>query len=404
MTRAHSLLAAPFVCLAMTATLLAQSNPLEVIPDDAYGFAVIHDLSDANARVGKLTAKMQLPVPDLLEMVKGMAGVDQGLDEKGGLAIAVLPTGDKGIADLGWFGFAPVSDYKQFIGTLSPQDADAAITKVTVFGQSMLVGRKGDFAVFAVNPQHKALLEKVLSSKTSVISTVEPLKSWIGEQQLAVVVTPSGKTKLFQSLAAAMPTQKQIEAGLKPGTDDDEDADKDQKGDAEEDDSDDKDDEVDAEVTAEANALAGVGQMFGMFKELLIAADEQLTHLAAGVRIEDTATLHVAVRALFVPDGKLASWAKNIKVPSEGLLAGVPPGDYVFAYGGVSAQFSPEVWALISRFSANGMQMMGLDKERRKAYMALSEQLQAGKVYSGGVMGMMRPAIRSSRPRSALNT
>lgn len=384
MTRACSLLAAPFLCLVMAATALAQANPLEVIPDDAFGFVVIRDLSDANAKVNKLTEKMQLPLPNVLEMVKQMAGVDQGVDEKGGIAIAALPTDE---SPFGVFGFVPVTDYQKFIASLTPEDAEAKITKVTLFGQPMLVGRKGNFAVVAMSVEHEALLEQVLASERSVVQTIEPLKAWMEQQQLALVITPMGKTKLLRTIAAALPTQAQLEADAKaigpgkteePDNDDNNDEDKNKSND-------------DAEPAENATALAGVGQMFGMFKELLVAADEQLTHLAVGVRIEDNSTLHVAARALFVPDGKLAAWAKEIKVPAEGLLAGVPPGKYIIAYGGVAASFSPTVQAMINRFSEAGMQTIGLDEENRKKYSEATEKLSAGKRLSNGVMGMIRP-------------
>jgi len=207
------------------------------------------------------------------------------------------------------------------------------------------------------------------------------------QQQLALVITPTGKTMLLQTIAAALPTQEQLEADAKaigPGKTE-------EQGDDDHDDEDKNEADDDAGPAENASALAGVGQMFGMFKELLVAADEQLTHLAAGVRIEDNATLHVAVRAMFLPDGKLAAWAREIKVPPEGLLAGVPAGKYVFAYGGVAAQFSPEVQAMINRFSESGMQTIGLDEESRKEYSAAAEKLAAGKRLTGGVMGMMRP-------------
>ncbi|REK17892.1 MAG: hypothetical protein DWQ37_05045 [Planctomycetota bacterium] len=364
MSRTLSFAAAPVVWLLSAAALFAQADPLTVIPDDVLGFAVISDLTDTNERITTLTQKMQIPVPDVLSMAKGYLGVDKGLDEKGGLAFALMagPEG-KEVEGLAPFVIAPVTDYAAFIAPLSPEDPDAAITKATVFGSEVLVGKKDDFAVFMLDVSNKDALETFLAADTSVSSQVEPLKKWMGQQQLSVVVTPKGKSLLFQKLAEAMPDAEDLDADA-----DDEDA-----------------------SEAEAAALASVGQMFGMFKQLLTAADEQLTHLAAGIRIEDDATLHVAARALFVPEGDLAQWSKKVKAPSEGLLAGVPAGDYVLAYGGVSAHFSPAVWNAISQLSDSGMQMMGLNDEDRKKYMQIGEKLQKGKRYTGGVLSMMRP-------------
>jgi hypothetical protein len=426
----------------MTASLLAQANPLEEIPEDALGFAVIRDLSDANAKIGKLTEKMQLPVPDVLSMVKGMIGVDKGLDESGGIAVAVLSaapsaadkdadddadvkdgkddaengqeaddSNDKGAGDdedddsptagLAVFVLAPVTDYQEFIAAFAPVDAKAAISEVTVYGQTMLVGQKGKFAVFATDPERRADLEKLLSGESSVQKTVAPLADWLAEQQLALVVTPAGKTRLFQTLSAALPDQAQLEADAKTIDDAKEDDgeksekdaidDDDNEGDAaEESTSDDSDDDSVTTVPANA-ALANVGQMFGMFKEFLTAADEQVTHLAIGLKIEDSATIHLAGKVLFVPDGKLAAWSKTVKVPVEGLLSGVPDGKYVFAYGGVAAQFSPDVWKVLNQFNAMSMQTIGLDEEGQAQYAASAQKLQVGKRFTGGVMGMLRP-------------
>jgi hypothetical protein len=77
--------------------------------------------------------------------------------------------------------------------------------------------------------------------------------------------------------------------------------------------------------------------MFGLFKELLIAADEQLTHLAVGIHIEENATLRLAVRMLYVPDGTLAAWSKpratnHVVRQHTNAAAGLPPVSGVFMY------------------------------------------------------------------------
>lgn len=362
MTRTLSLAAAPVVWLFSAATLLAQANPLEVIPDRALGFAVIKDLSDANDRLTKVTQKMQLPVPDLLTMAKGFLGVDKGLDEKGGLAVALVsgPSGREW-EESAFCAVVPVTDYKEFIAPFEPEDADAKVTGVTVAGQKMVVGKKGNFAVLAFGERALAL-EQILAATKNVMADVEPLKSWMADKQLALVVTPAGKKLLFQTIVAALPDAAQLkkDAGVEEGNE-------------------------------RATAFQNVGQIFGMFKELLSAADDQLTHLAVGIRIEDNASLRVVARVLFTPGGKLAAWSKDVKAPEESLLTGVPAGKFAIAYGGVSAQFSPEAWALISRLGEVGMQVVGLDEEGRKKSMEIAARLQTGKRFTSGVMGIMRP-------------
>jgi hypothetical protein len=358
MKRSFSLTVAALLWLASAATLLAQANPLEVIPEGTLGFALIKDLSDANEKVGKVTQKMQIPMPDLLTLVKGFVGVEKGLDEKGGLAIALVggPEGRQW-EDSAFFAVVPFTDYKELIAPLSPGDADAAVTTVSVSGMNMVVGKKGSFAVFAF-AERKEALEKFLAATKNVTGQIEPLKDWMADKQLALVVTPEGKKLLFQTIGAALPDAEQLNKNAQ---------------------------------VEQAAALANVGEMFGMFKELLAAADEQLTHLAVGLHIDDNASLRLAARAIFVPGGKLAAWSKDARLPDEGLLSGVPAGKFAVAYGGVSAQFSKETWDLFNRFSDLGMQTIGLDEEGRKKFQKVSEQVQAGKRFSSGMLGMMRP-------------
>jgi len=393
-TRIATFVTTAAVSLLTTTVLWAQADPLEQVPDSALGFAVIPNLTEANDKIGTLTAKMQLPVPDVLTLVKGMVGIGEGMDDAGGLAIAAVPSSDDEDAPLAWYGFVPVTDYKEFLKALSPVDEDADVTEVTVFGQTMLVGQKGKFAVIAMDSEHPEALKKLIADDTSIVATVAPLKEWMAEQQLSIVITPAGKTQLFQTIAAALPDQEQLEADAGAIKGDDDDGDDDEgKGDEDDDSDDEEGDDDAAEMEAELppGALAGVAQMFGGFKTLLADADKQLTHLAVGLKIEDNATLHVAARALFVPDGELSQWAKEVKLPPEGLLVGIPAGDFVFAYGAVSAEFSPEIAKIISSMTETGLEMYGLDEEGKKRYAEATAKMQSGKRFSGGVMGMLRP-------------
>ncbi|MEX0978951.1 MAG: hypothetical protein WDZ48_08880, partial [Pirellulales bacterium] len=289
---------------------------------------------------------------------KGFVGVQNGLDEKGGLAIALV-AGPEGRLweDSAFFAVVPVTDYKELIAPLSPEDADAAVTTVSVSGMNMVVGKKGSFAVFAF-AERKEALEKFLAATKNVTGQIEPLKGWLTDKQLALVVTPEGKKLLFQTIGAALPDAEALKINAQ---------------------------------SEQGAAQDNLGEMLGMLKELLAAADGQLTHLAVGLRIEDNASLRLAARAIFVPGGKLAAWSKDVKLPDEGLLSGVPAGKFAVAYGGVSAQFSKETWNPINRFSDMGMQKIGLDEAGRKKYQEIAEQMQAGKRFTGGMLGLMRP-------------
>jgi hypothetical protein len=357
--RQLSFVAAPLVWLLTTATLLAQADPLGVIPHDALGFAVIKNIAEAAARVEKLTQKMQIPAPNLLTMAKSYAGAEKGLDEKGGIAAAVLADPDDEDRGYSYVIVVPVTDYKVFIEQFDPDDIDDRTTEVTIAGESYLVAKKGNFAMIG-DPEKPAVLERVLASTQAVAASVEPLRAWMAEQQLAVVVTPIGKATLFKKILELFPEPAALKAKEK---DDDNQA-------------------ADDDSAAELLPLA---------KRLTAAAEEQLTFLTLGVRIDDDTSLHVAVRLLFAPDGKLAAWAQEIQPPPQGLLAGLPPGKFAIAAGGVSAQFSPEIAGLIDRFTDIGLRRLGLSDASRKAFSEATKRQQTNKTFTSVLLGLIRP-------------
>ena len=363
MTRYFTLSVALVAWLITAATLLAAADPLSVIPDDALGFAIIRDIGEANERAQALTQKIQLPVPDLLTLAKQFTGVDAGLDEKGGIALAAFSTGDDADAELSFVCFVPVTDYQEFIGQLNPEDADAAITEIMISGMPRLTAKKGNFAVLG-DPQQRTLFERVLATSKNVTSTVEPLKKWLDQQHAAAVVTPAGKKMLVAKIVALLDAAN-TGADQNPNGDDD------------------------ADVGGLSQAR--LKEMMLLGKRVLLAADEQLTVMAAGIRIDKNTALHVGARLAFKPEGELAAWAKGVKLPSYPLLAGVPEDKFAIAYGGVAVPFSPDMAKLINQFTEMGLQQFGLDAEAGKKLEAALARQRATEVSAAGVLGLIQP-------------
>ncbi len=362
--------------LMMASWAVAQSDPLGAIPDNALGFGVIRDIGDANARIGKLTEKMQLPVPDVLTLAKGLLGVDKGLDEKGGIAVAVVPLDedeadakkdaeeddDEDEDDVTMVFVVPVTDYKEFVGQLDAKDSEGGISEASLAGQDVLVAKKGNFALIGDSDQKEAF-EKFVAASKSVVSVVEPLRTWLQTQQLAIVVTPAGKTWLLEKLEDLLPDAEDVA----------------------------ETEGKDTEVSPTTANLLAAAEMFKSLKGLLDAADKETTHLAAGIRIDDDAALHIAGKVVFKPDGNLAGWARGVKAPEAGLLAGLPTGKFALAYGAVSTGFSPEVAAIIRKFTDIGLEQLGLSAEDRAKAAAATQRVEKNKLSTAGLLGMTRP-------------
>ncbi|HEV3138393.1 MAG TPA: hypothetical protein VGZ26_10830, partial [Pirellulales bacterium] len=371
MPRHLSFLVAPLVWLSSALPLGAQTALFNAIPDNALGLVVVNNMSDASAKVHKLTEKMKLPVPELLPIVKSFSGAQEGVDEQGSIAAVALASDDEDATwGMSFAAFVPVTDYKAFIKQLDPKDAEATITEVTIMGQQYLATKKGNYAVLCGDEQ-KDVLEAILASTKGVAGTLAPLAPWMAEQQVALVVTPAGKKLLFEKITKAF-------AETKDSNDEDDDKAKEKNADSED------ESETDSRVRAGKQLLRSVKIVVG-------SIEPQLTHVGLGIRIDEQTALHVAVRVLFAPAGALGQWAQNVKPPKGGPLVGLPPDKFVIAYGGASVQLNPEFAKLIDLVSTTGLEMLGLDDDLRKQYAAIVARHRANQLSICGLLGPPRP-------------
>ena len=294
----------------------------------------------------------------------------------------------------------PVTDYKTLIKQLQPDNADAEIAEVTVAGAFYVVAHKGDFAVF-VDAEQKEVLSKVLASSKSVAASVVAVTPWIAEQQAAIFVTPAGKKLLLKKvdefLGTGLKTFGQLDDEMQDDSDDEkkddaETEDKDKQDADEKKDADDEPGDKDANAASSVAAqMQSIQQLLEALKGLLPSADSQLTQMGIGLRIDEKIALHVTARALFAPQEALSRWAAKVKPPAAGLLAGLPPGKFVVAYGAVWATMSPEFSKLMNWAMQSSVAQLGLDEEQTKKYFAAVERQRANQLSTSGLVGNLHP-------------
>ncbi|MGD9724250.1 MAG: hypothetical protein AB7O59_23630 [Pirellulales bacterium] len=377
-----------------TAFAQAASDPLTVIPGDALGVVVLNNLADTSARVQRVTQKMQLPVPELLPMAQLYTGAQQGVDAQGSLAAAMFPPGE----DESWTAmiavFVPVTDYKAFIAQLQPDDASAEICEVTVMGQTFLCLHKAPFAVLA-GSDSKALLERIKAAQQNIAEVLKPARSWLDQQQLAVMLTPAGKKLVLEkagefmsSLSTAIAPPSETEEGDQPNADD---AGATSAKTSADDDDASKDDADDAAARRQAEALESSRETMRSLQQLIAAANEQFTHLGIGLRIDDSTAVHLSARCIFAVDGGLSRWAADVRRPDGGVLKGLPPGKFTLAYGGAAVQFHPAFAEMINRMTQTGMMALGLGEEDRRQLAAIMDRHRANQTSTSAVLAALRP-------------
>lgn len=295
------LLMAPLAVQAQDSAGSAPENGasalMKAIPDNALGFVLVNNISQADAAISRLGTAMQMPMPGVLTILKMQLGIQQGLDEDGSAGIALLPSDS---AKKSRFGFAPivfvpVSDYKSFVRQFQPDDASSEIASVTIAGKPMIVGHKGSFAVFA-KPGAKAELAKAIAAAGGVDSMVESFEPWLARHQVSLVATPTG-TKV--ALQAAIKGLKQIKKLMS--------------------------------VMPDKGQAHQVQAAFDMYEALLTKTAAEIDAFAVDVNVDANNNLAIDSRSAVVMGGSWADALSELKPGDENRFAGLRAKPFMFA-------------------------------------------------------------------------
>ncbi len=286
--------------------------------------------------------------------LRGMLGIQEGLDEKGTIVVAIVPQSadDPTPAPIT---FVPVTDYTKFVKQFQPADASAAVTTIRIGNEESAVAKKGNFAVIAP-PEQEATLKRVIAASKNASISVAPLSGWLGKQDIYGVVLPKG-----------------IKQGIKPVRDGLNEA-KQQFADNE-----------------QFRAIAGMMEMYDGF---LATIEKEVTHLGLGMQIDDSGNVFLNSHSLFVANGSLQQAASGAKATNAPPFSQAPAGPYFLAFEGAI----PQAWAeVMAKFSAQGLLAMPQQEGQKLSEDDINEFVEAMKVSMSGlksmtmVMGTMKP-------------
>jgi hypothetical protein len=296
---------------------------LDVLPDGLFGFAVVRNLGELDAKISGLAQDLQVPAPGALMLVRTLSGIQEGLDEKGSLVVAILPAEEEQGPPVAVL-FAPVSDYQKFVAQLQPADKDInpeSATEITIANQNFAVMKKGNYAALT-EPRHVEQLKKAVAAKGGSLGLPGQLTTWAGDHDAYLVVMPDAIKKAIGP----------IREGLK---------------------------QAKAAFPADNDQLQGVAAIFDVYDNMLSTIEKEITHFGLGLRI-DQGTVYVNSHSAFLPNGSLAQAAGDAGQSGQRALASLPAGTYVMAFDGVI----PESWLKgMTKFSAEAMRMMAAGGE-----------------------------------------
>ncbi|MCA9236775.1 MAG: hypothetical protein KDA44_14970 [Planctomycetales bacterium] len=277
--------ATPRAATAQPVAKSAAPAVLAHLPDDALGFVLLRDLTDADAKTQQLLDMFDMKAPAPLALLKFATGLGEGLDASGDLLVAFLPAARNQPALIPLV-LAPVDDYAEFVAPVGG-DETGEICRITIGGEDVLVARDGDFAML-MNVEHRETMELLIGAEPEAVATLEPLEEWLVGNQVSAVIMPTGAELLLAMGEQGLAAQRaETEANLA--------------------------DEEFAEVLAEAR------QGLEMMEMMLGGVRNELRAFAVGVSLDDAMNLRLSSRMLLTEQSHIASLAR-IERRENGLL------------------------------------------------------------------------------------
>lgn len=298
------------VALAPAGSAVPDLRPdvLEIIPDDAWAFAVATNPIQTKDEIETVLRKLKVPFEDeedYLDFNRFLSTL-KGWDSKGTVAFALLP--EEPIGD--GFIAVPVTDYKAFVASLGG-DPEAKGPTTFARGETLegVIAEKSGYAIIGDSTDLK-LIEKVLDSKKSIASTCDPIRGYLAKHKTAIVFAPAGTPKLFNLFLDSMKQYREF-------------------------------------IPDEPESKSAIA-VLDMLDEALETLRDEGTFIAIGGIFNERIGADLSLQILLKPEGKLAAIGKEMpKLPAEPFV-GLPDDTYFFTAAGVLPKFATEAFAKLS--------------------------------------------------------
>jgi hypothetical protein len=280
------------VLLTAVAPVRAQEvkDALGIIPADALAFAIINHPDQINDKALTMAKKVGAQLPfSPLDLLNGL-GVGKGLNTKGCVAAAVLPTDGGDPVPLF---LVPVSNYAEFVGQFDAKATGIADITLPNVGVKLSVAGKGKFAL-VVMAENKDRLPAILASKMNLTKHVMPVQEWVEGNDVTFMATPKGIKLGATTMRDGIAQVKQF-----PMED-----------------------------------FAFMKDWIDGLENFFKSAETDLSHAAIGIRIDKANNLSVEARGMFAKGSSFAKSSAGLKSMPGGPMASLPAGPYAMAIGG----------------------------------------------------------------------
>lgn len=321
-----ALVTAYVLCLSSSPAPAAE-DVLKLVPEAASGFLLINQPGPLDAKLQAFAAEMKVPLPPPLMMLKMQSGIKEGLDEKGTVAVVLLPPESEGTPPTPIV-LVPVTDFAKFVEPFGPE-ASGDVTQITISRAPCWARSIGGYAAIT-DSAHKDAITSTLKLSSEVPAALAPWRQWLADNDAAAVILPPGIKRIAALAQQGIDRTKATMQNL---------------GD---------------------KAQAGVA-VFDIYGRILQAAAREVSAFGVGLQIDKQNSVRIMKRTALVAGGTWANALTQAHPPKENLLNGLPDRSFVAAGGGaVSAPF----WDAMRKFSVEMMKATpkayGLGEEKIK--------------------------------------
>lgn len=162
-----------------------------VIPSKSYGAVVINDPANLNSKISGMMQALQLPVPEVLPLIKFQLGFNNGFDEKRPALLILYPGKTNPVVPVF---LVPTTKYADFQVNFANREAHAKLkgyelVKTNV--EEMLLAQRGEFAVMIPKEFEEDLDDFVLDN-VNLGEELAKSETWIAEHDASFVATKKG--------------------------------------------------------------------------------------------------------------------------------------------------------------------------------------------------------------------
>lgn len=193
-------------CALLMTNVLSAQEVLDYLPEDALGFVLIRDLSEASGKCEKLMRVFEVESPAPWAFFQRATGLGEGLDQNGDLLVALLP-GPRDADPPEPLVVLPVADYAKFAASVNG-DESGEVCRVSIAGEDVLVAQHGSYAML-MNVENRETLEILIGLEPAPVEFVRPWTAWLNDNEATLAILAPGVDRLLQMGRRNLAQQRQ---------------------------------------------------------------------------------------------------------------------------------------------------------------------------------------------------